>query len=74
MKIDFLFVLSTAIIFVDCQKFFDLNDILLPLIKNVRVFQSNFVKPRTFETGYRISQRNNVSRWFNYNILISSYV
>lgn len=63
MKIGFLFVLSKAIIFINCQTVFDFNDKLLPFVKQARFWGADFVKPRTFETGYRISLKNNVCSW-----------
>lgn len=60
MKIGLVFLLSEAIIFINCQTFLSINDKLLPFVKRFRAFGSDFVKPRTFETGYRISLKNNV--------------
>lgn len=40
-----------------------LDDKFKPLLKFSRLFFANAFQPRTFETGYEISLKNNVNIW-----------
>lgn len=60
MKLEIILVALNHALFVNCQKSFD--DKFSPFLKIARLFLSDFVKPRSFDVGYQISQMNNVSR------------
>lgn len=60
MKLGILLLIFGFVeLLINCQTLID--DKFSPFLKLTRLFMSNKVKPRSFEVGYRINLKNNVS-------------
>lgn len=60
MKLGILLLIFGFVeLLINCQTLID--DKFSPFLKLTRLFMSNMVKPRSFEVGYRINLKNNVS-------------